>query len=371
MMPALPACTLTGADVLTPEGFVRQPVRLAHGQIAAVSGDSDVTVDLSGHLVLPGIVDAWSEAGEAGPDEAAAAGITTRVAALAWTWETGAPGPAAVATRLAAAARRRTAAAGVGPEDGGPGPDRRVALRIETHTTGTTDRLLALLLRHGADLVLFSDRLPETLDRLRTDLSPGAASAWLRAEAAMEGAGGVPRHLCRLAAALDTLDIPYGSLGDRDAGAREYFRLIGARLCVCPQRASAARAARASGDAVLLPAYAVGGAGPVADMVAAGLATGLVSGTAPAASLLSAALTLADETGLHAAWALVSDGPAQALGLTDRGRIAAGLRADLCLIDAATGRVAGTLVAGRLVHATPALRARLARAGGTAPMAAE
>jgi alpha-D-ribose 1-methylphosphonate 5-triphosphate diphosphatase len=58
---------------------------------------------------------------------------------------------------------------------------------------------------------------------------------------------------------------------------------------------------------------------------------------------------------LERAWSLVSSAPAQSMGLTDRGTIAAGKRADLILVDAndpLRPRVAATIVAGRLVYLT-------------------
>jgi alpha-D-ribose 1-methylphosphonate 5-triphosphate diphosphatase len=55
----------------------------------------------------------------------------------------------------------------------------------------------------------------------------------------------------------------------------------------------------------------------------------------------------------------VSEFPANAVGLDDRGRIAPGLRADLVLVDPALPgrpRVVAVLVAGRIVHLTEAGR---------------
>ena len=52
---------------------------------------------------------------------------------------------------------------------------------------------------------------------------------------------------------------------------------------------------------------------------------------------------------LAAAWRLVSEGPARLMGLEDRGRIEAGRRADLVILDSA-GRVAGTLAGGRVSY---------------------
>jgi alpha-D-ribose 1-methylphosphonate 5-triphosphate diphosphatase len=52
-------------------------------------------------------------------------------------------------------------------------------------------------------------------------------------------------------------------------------------------------------------------------------------------------------------WSLVSGGPARAMKLADRGRIAVGARADLVLVDWPEGHapsVLGTWVAGRMAY---------------------
>ncbi|PKQ07461.1 MAG: alpha-D-ribose 1-methylphosphonate 5-triphosphate diphosphatase, partial [Alphaproteobacteria bacterium HGW-Alphaproteobacteria-10] len=67
-------------------------------------------------------------------------------------------------------------------------------------------------------------------------------------------------------------------------------------------------------------------------------------------AMLPAVLILAADVGLPAAVALASTNPARALRLSDRGRIAPGLRADLILAeDGGIGRVRATLVGGREV----------------------
>ncbi len=55
---------------------------------------------------------------------------------------------------------------------------------------------------------------------------------------------------------------------------------------------------------------------------------------------------------LPRAWALVSGNPAQAVGLSDRGSIAAGKRADLILVDPSSRRVVATIAGGRVAHLT-------------------
>jgi alpha-D-ribose 1-methylphosphonate 5-triphosphate diphosphatase len=62
---------------------------------------------------------------------------------------------------------------------------------------------------------------------------------------------------------------------------------------------------------------------------------------------------------LSQAWALISENPAQAAGLTDRGTIAPGKRADLVLVDPATHRAVATIAGGKLAHLTAAGAHRL------------
>ncbi len=61
------------------------------------------------------------------------------------------------------------------------------------------------------------------------------------------------------------------------------------------------------------------------------------------------ALSITDPDGLVGAVRLASANPAKALGLTDRGEIAVGKRADLALVDP-RNRVVATLKAGQVVH---------------------
>ena len=73
-------------------------------------------------------------------------------------------------------------------------------------------------------------------------------------------------------------------------------------------------------------------------------------------ALMAAAFTLVDLDliDLAGAWRLVSTNAADAVNLTDRGRIAPGQRADLLLVDWRAGRsprIVASLVEGRLVFA--------------------
>lgn len=100
---------LVNADVLRPEGIVRERLSIAEGVV--VTDPVGRTVDLSGFLVLPGIVDLHGDAFErhmaprrgamkemrdgviAAEAEMAANGITTGVMAQFYSWEGGLRGP--------------------------------------------------------------------------------------------------------------------------------------------------------------------------------------------------------------------------------------------------------------------------------------
>jgi alpha-D-ribose 1-methylphosphonate 5-triphosphate diphosphatase len=77
---------------------------------------------------------------------------------------------------------------------------------------------------------------------------------------------------------------------------------------------------------------------------------------------------------LGKAWDLVSAGPAKATGLSDRGTLAEGQRADILLVDDALPlrpRIVAVIANGRLVHLTDASRLLASRAVRHEAIAAE
>ena len=95
-------------------------------------------------------------------------------------------------------------------------------------------------------------------------------------------------------------------------------------------------------------------------MIAKGLCSVLASDYYYPAPLLAAFRLAADGVlPLTAAWKLISAAPAQAAGLTDRGMLAAGHRADILLVDDSAPlrpRIVAVIAAGTLVHLTDATR---------------
>jgi alpha-D-ribose 1-methylphosphonate 5-triphosphate diphosphatase len=217
--------------------------------------------------------------------------------------------------------------------------------------------------------------------RLRAMEAQGLDSALFRAQPPhrLRGGGeGFPRALCRMAESFDALGILYGSLGDEDAETREYYRLLGAALCEMPQSRAAAATARAMNDPVLAPAGDLlpggtrSGAVPTGSLLAETLCDALVSAGAED-TLHRAAWTLAegDVTRLAKAWDLVSRRPARIMGLSDRGVLDHGKRADLVILDEVSGRVEATVAGGRLIYSTPEFTARLRPEDDAAQHAAE
>lgn len=399
MPPFLPPLCLTGAEVLTGDTLVPRPVGIAAGQIVAAQGAQGQglpAVDLSGFLLLPGIIDLHGDGferqlfprpGAAFPltaaldavdREAAAHGITTAYLAQGWSWEGGLRGPDQAETLMQAVLDHRARAL----------TDLRVQLRAETHLVAEAPRLIAAVERFRVDYVIFNDHLEEGF-RMRRD-NPDAFAHWARKagldtaaltarmEAARLAARQVPRALCLMADAFDRLGVTYGSHDDPDAETREVYRMIGARVAEFPTTRRAAAAARAAGDPVLLGAPNVvrGGsqAGNVAaaDLIRAGACDGLLSDYhMPALPL--APWRLADDGILPfaRAWALVSSGPARVLRMVDRGTIAEGLRADLAIVDPARREVVATIAGGRLSHLAGRVAERFLRLPDLARLAAE
>ena len=154
---------------------------------------------------------------------------------------------------------------------------------------------------------------------------------------------------------------------------RDSFRAKGARICEFPMAEEVGRAAATAGDFVAMgcPNVVRGGShlgwASAAQLAEARICTVLTSDYYYPA-MMRAAFVLADRgvLDLAQAWALISKNPARAGGLTDRGTIEPGKRADLVVIDPATTRAVATIAGGRIAYLTAAGSARLTLAPGLA-----
>jgi alpha-D-ribose 1-methylphosphonate 5-triphosphate diphosphatase len=179
-------------------------------------------------------------------------------------------------------------------------------------------------------------------------------------ERARSRADEVPKSIKRLAAVAKAAGVPLLSHDDTSPEQRGWYRALGCRLAEFPTTIETAQDAAAEGDDIVLGAPNVVRGGShtgwidASEMIGRGLCSVLASDYYYPAPLLAAfALAARGVVPIERAWTLVSETPAAAVGLSDRGRIALGQRADLLVVDApAQGkpRVAATIVAGRVVH---------------------
>ncbi len=347
------------------------------------SGSAPLTLDASGLLVLPGIVDIHGDAFERqmmprpGVDfpidvalidsdrQAIANGITTVFHATTWSWEPGLRGADNAESLLNAieAMRPRLAA------------DTRFHLRQETYNLDGEATIEQWLAAGRIDLLAFNDHMNSIVANLdrpqkraktveRTGLSNDAFDR-LVADV-MARAGEVPGSVSRLAAAARTHGVRMLSHDDESPAQRQAYRAMGVTIAEFPVNEETARAAADGGDFIVFGAPNVVRGGShtgwtrASDMIAKGLCSVLASDYYYPAPLLAAFRLAADGVlSLPQAWALISSAPAMAAGLTDRGRLAAGQRADMILVDDRVPlrpRIVAVIAAGRIVHLTEADR---------------
>jgi alpha-D-ribose 1-methylphosphonate 5-triphosphate diphosphatase len=167
----------------------------------------------------------------------------------------------------------------------------------------------------------------------------------------------VPQDIARLAALARAHGAPMLSHDDSQVDTRAFYRGLGATVAEFPMHERVLLAAREAGDAIVLGApNAMRGGSHLgspgaAEMIARGLCDILASDYYYPAMLGAMVRLHADRVApLPALWRLVAQNPARAMGLTDRGQIATGQRADLILLDWPEGHAPAPLrtwVAGR------------------------
>ena len=346
--------------ILTPEGALRAGrVLVEDGVIAAVDVDGPA-LPPGGRMLLPGIVDLHGDGvehqlmprpGVAIPVEVALAdtdrqlaanGITTPFLSLTCSWESGLRSAETVTRMLDALVRLR----------GRLAVDHRIHLRFETMALDTVAAAVGWIESGAIDLVSINDHFPGlmagrdkpgTLEPLakRSGIDPDAYGGLLDSLAARRDEMEVA--VAAVIAAANRACVPVASHDDRTAEERRANRARGCTLADFPITEEAIREAHGTGDPVILGApnvlrggshMARKGAIAAAAMVEAGLCTVLASDYFYPA-LAPAAMRLWRAHGVDHAWALVSSSPAAAVGLADRGTIAAGARADLVLVEPA------------------------------------
>jgi len=387
---------LVGGCVLNEGAFEETSISVDGDLIAGAPPSRAPVIDISGYMVVPGIVDMHGDAferhlaprprapfpmqmGLAGTDrDAAVNGVTTAWMAQSWSWEAGMRHPDFAEAFLTAVRDYKPRAL----------VDLRVQLRCETHTMDSFDRLLAAVATYDVDYVVFNDHLPEALEILENN--PQDFAAWGarsgssfeqhrdRVQRAKARDALVPDYIAGLSEYFAANSVRYGSHDDPDVATRKRYAALGASVCEFPTARAPAQAARGAGDCVVMGAPNVVRGGSQSGnisaepLIAEGLCDVLVSDYHYPA-LPQAAFTLADNgvMSLAEAWALISSNPARRMGLADRGTLAEGQRADLVVINSETRAIEGTMSAGRWAHLCGELAARLSAARSALVRAAE
>ncbi|WP_026262917.1 alpha-D-ribose 1-methylphosphonate 5-triphosphate diphosphatase [Chitiniphilus shinanonensis] len=370
---------IVGRRVLLDDGHWHDtPLAFADGLIAGCDGPAPVgALDCGDYLVLPGIVDLHGDAFERQilprPEAAfplplaladtdrqlVANGITTAFHGITWSWEGGLRGrDNAIGIRNALARLKPRL-----------GADHRIHLRWETYNLDAVDEIADWLATGHIDLLAFNDHLDMVQARLGDDGKlrkyaerAGMPLAGFRALVTRVAARGdeVPAAIARLAGHARAAGVAMASHDDDTRAERAAFQALGCTISEFPRTAEATAAARELGSPTVFGAPNVVrggshcGAPAAREMVAADLCDILASDYYYPAPLAAACQLAADGVvGWAGAWKLVAANPARAAGLTDRGELAVGQRADLIVLDAsdpATPRVVATVAGGRLVH---------------------
>lgn len=361
------------ADLLTRADLATQGETIVGFDGAATSGA--LRLDASGLYVLPGIVDCHGDAFERhimprpgvsfdidlalrDADRAIlASGITTAFHGVTWSWEPG----------LRGAGNARLLVERIAALKAELGADTRFHLRHETFNLAAEAEIVDWLGAGRVGVLAFNDHTggilksssrPDKVAKMveRTGLSHEdfmalAENVWNRRDE-------VPGSIERLAAAARAAGVPTMSHDDMSPDMRRWYRGLGVAVAEFPINEATTREAAAHGEAIVFGAPNVVRGGSHIDcpsaeaMVRAGLCTILASDYYyPALPLAPFVLARRGAADLAAAWRLVSQGPAQALGLSDRGTIAPGKRADLVLVaPEPQPRIVATIAGGRLVH---------------------
>jgi alpha-D-ribose 1-methylphosphonate 5-triphosphate diphosphatase len=344
-------------------------------ELGAPAPAGALRLDASGLLVLPGLVDCHGDAFERhimprpgvsfdidlalrDADRAMlASGITTAFHGVTWSWEPGLRGADNARSLIEALAR-------LAPE---LGADTRFHLRHETFNLDAEAEILDWLATGRVGVLAFNDHTegllkegvrPAKVAKMveRTGLS--SADFMTLAEAVYSRRDEVAGSVSRLAQAALEAGVPTLSHDDMTPQMRAWYRSLGVRVAEFPIDVATAREAAAHGEAIVFGAPNVVRGGShlgcpgAEDMVRQGLCTILASDYYyPALALAPFVLARKGAAVFTEAWKLVSQAPARALGLHDRGVIAPGKCADLILVaEGPQPRVVATIAGGRLVH---------------------
>lgn len=355
---------LTNARIVAGSAAFRGTVHIAGDRIAAVeTGSSSLrtAVDLQGDLLIPGLIDCHTDNLERHLEPRPGVTWPSLAALLAHDRQMAAAGVTTVFDALCIGDRHRgqargpdalrdaVRARGEAEREGLLKAQHFVHLRCEVTTEGAAEAFAALVDEPCLRLVSLMDHTPgqrqwRDLDRWRRH-DPVVASDVdadeIRLRRQKFPAERAAAARCEIAALARSRGLTLASHDDTTDAHIAQAAAEGVSISEFPTTPEAARAARARGLQVVMgaPNVVLGGshAGNVSarSLALAGLLDALASDYVPI-SLIEACFILHHglDIPLPAAVATVTAKPAAMLGLTDRGEIAPGRRADLVRIHA-------------------------------------
>jgi alpha-D-ribose 1-methylphosphonate 5-triphosphate diphosphatase len=377
---------IQGGKTLLGDEIVETSLRLAGRSIVSIGpghGRGPLEIDARDLLVLPGIVDLHGDAFERqmmprpGVDfpidvaladsdrQAIGNGITTVFHAATWSWEPGLRCGENARKLLEAIETLRPQLAA----------DTRFHLRHETYNLDAELTIAQWLAEGRLDLFAFNDHMESIIRSAakprkraqvveRCGLSNEEFDALVQRVASR--ASEVPASIARLSKAAREAGVRMLSHDDESPAMRKAFRAQGVNIAEFPVNEETAREAAEAGDFIVFGAPNVVRGGShtgwtkASDMIAKGVCSVLASDYYYPAQLLAAFRLAADGVlPLARAWSLVSQAPARAAGLSDRGILAEGYRADIILVDDEVKlrpRIVAVIAAGKLVHLAEASR---------------
>jgi alpha-D-ribose 1-methylphosphonate 5-triphosphate diphosphatase len=383
---------LTGGAVVAPDGvYEGSSVVIEGGRIVAVTpraysstnSPDETIIDCGGRFVLPGVVclhnDAIEKAVNPRPNanlplplalatldrQLAAAGVTTQFNAIMFE---DSPDKERAIARAVAMHEALVAFAASGEAL----VEHHTHFRCDVRLATSLDAVLARVHDAPVQLVSLNDHVPGqgqmrnlalTAAQLATELGPGmTADAWLaeREEFARTTEAQVARSHDALAQLAQASATTLMSHDDDSAEKVDLMYRLGCRVAEFPVTREAARRARELGIQIAMGAPNLVRGGSLSGNISAlalahdGLLDILIADYhAPALLAAAWALARAGVASLPAAVAMIATTPAATVGLTDRGALLPGQRADMLVVRELGGVpvVTQLLVAGELRYA--------------------
>lgn len=377
-----PEYRLTDAQIVTAEAVIHGSITVADGMIAAIGAPDEPGIPMGGDYLIPGLVDLHTDHVEThafprngvvwAPAPALAAHDGVVVAgAVTTVFDSLCVGAAMQNAARRDLLRPLISALEAGRKAGQFRADHLIHLRCEICDPETAGLVDDVIDADGVRLISVMDHTPG--DRQCPDIEAWVTDSARYMQVSLEESRRLTEELlarsarvgpevrAHVMAAAKARGIPVMSHDDRTEAHVDEALAEGVTVSEFPTTLAAARRAKAVGQAVVVgaPNFVRGGSqsGNVAvkELLSEGVVDALASDYVPG-SLLSAGFGIAEDPDLDIdlaqAIAMVSDRPARIAGLTDRGRIEKGLRADLARVERSGGHshVAGVWSAGRRVY---------------------